>query len=206
MTDYELSILYHLLAQSFSFPTGYFAEGLKRLVGELRIESWDCDSRGRPVLQMAPYIRVLATLNRLAVDQLQQEHYRLFQGGASTALCPVYAWAYLSNIPAEILTRDIRQIYAVWGWEVSPNRAAHLETELEFLAFLYRQVDDEAARLSRENFFARYTLAWLLRFAAAVTTATRSEFYRAAACLLADFLKLEALTQYKTSFDAFYSL
>jgi len=78
MTTNELAILYHLLAQCFSYPSNYLIESLKRLVGELRIESWDSGSQGQPILPIASFVRALAALDRRVIGDLQQEHARLF--------------------------------------------------------------------------------------------------------------------------------
>jgi TorA maturation chaperone TorD len=195
MTKYERVILCHLLAQSFSYPNIYLADSLKRLVGNLCIESWDSDSQGQPLLPIAPFIRVLATLDQRQIELLQQEHMRLFGGDRSPGLCPPYAWAYRPDVSAETLAENAQRIYAAWGWDVVWDRATHLETELEFLAFLYRQTDNEAAQLVRENFFSQHALIWLLRFAADVVIAAQFEFYRTAAQLLTAFVTMETFAQ-----------
>jgi TorA maturation chaperone TorD len=195
MTKHERAILYHLLAQSFSYPNIYLADSLKRLVGELCIESWDSDSLGQPLLPMVPFVRVLATLDQRHIELLQQEHLLLFGGDHSSGLCPPYAWRYRPDVSEETLAENALQIYATWDWDVVPSRATHLETELEFLAFLYRHTDNEAAQLARETFFSEQALVWLLRFAVKVERAAQTEFYRTAAQLLTAFVKMETFAQ-----------
>jgi len=193
MTTNELAILYHLLAQCFSYPSNYLIESLKRLVGELRIESWDSGSQGQPILPIASFVRALAALDRRVIGDLQQEHARLFGKDGSTALCPAYAGAYYSDVWGGVLAQDAQRIYAAWRQDTALDRATHIETQLEFLAHLCRQADNEAAQLARQDFLHKRVLNWLPRFAADLSAATQFDFYRTTAQLLAAFLEIEGV-------------
>jgi len=196
MTSEECAQLYHLLALSFACPDAGFAERLTRLMGELRLETWDRDSDGQPILPIAPFIRELAAFDQQKLAQIQQECRRLFASDHPEALCPAQAWAYRPDLPPEALTQAAQSAYMTWGQEIPLTRATHLETQLEFLAYLCRHADDEAARIARREFLYQQALVWLLRFADKVAVMTRLDFYRAAAQLLTDFLKLEAGAQF----------
>jgi TorA maturation chaperone TorD len=198
MTLEETALLYHLLARSFAYPEPYFAEELAALVGDLGLEAWEGDTKEPSVLPIASFIWVLAALNQELPGTLQQEHERLFGiDGLKAALCPAHAWAYRFDLPRETLVETARNAYTTWGQEITPARATHVETQLEFMAYLCRRGDETASQTARRDFLYKHALAWLLRFAAAVTAATRLEFYQAASELLATFLKYEAATRYK---------
>ena len=197
MTNEERATLYHLLAHCFSYPNVYLPESLKGLLGELRIASWGSDSCGRPVLPMAPFVRALASLDANGIDLLQQEHRRLFGYESSTGVCPACACAYRPDSAIESLRQDAQQMYAAWGIVCAPERAVQLETQLEFMAYLYRQEQkEEAVVTAREEFLYKQALVWLLRFSAAVEKNSQIDFYCRAARLMAVFLKMEAIAMF----------
>jgi TorA maturation chaperone TorD len=196
MTSEECAQLYHLLALSFACPDAGFAERLTRLIGELRLETWDSDSAGQPILPIAPFIRELAAFDQQKLTQIQQECQRLFAQDSPEALCPAQAWAYRPDLPREVLTQAAQSAYLAWGQKIPPTRTTKLETQLEFLAYLCRHADDEAAQSARRDFLYQQALVWLLHFADKVVLMTRLDFYRAAAQLLTAFLKLEAGAQF----------
>lgn len=191
MPENELAILYHLLAQCFIYPNVYSIEALKKLMGELKIETWGSRSDRQPILPIAPFVRTLAALNRRTIRDLQQEYARLFGEDGSAASCSAYFGSSSLRMWDDVLAQSTQNIFDMWRQGIDIEQTTHIETQLEFLSYLCQHADNEATQLAKQDFLHQCVFNWLPRFAGDVVAATRFDFYRTTAQLLVALLDVE---------------
>lgn len=187
------SLIYHLLALSFTLPSVVTGFHLKQTVGELGVEVWDTGEGNGRRLPMALFIRSLSVFDSNQLEVVQHEHVRLFGLGITqkTALCPSVECAYRPEMAADRLACALQDIYGAWGVDVPLALACRVETQLEFLAFLCRYTDEKGVQQVKDDFLNQHARRWLPDFADQVANRSQQLYYRTAANLLAAFLQTE---------------
>lgn len=134
----------------------------------------------------------VSALTEASPDALAADFARVFLGPGETA--SQYESVYTS--PKGIIMQDawafMREALHSHGIGLAVNFPGlledHVSVELEYMAWL-ADCSDEAAQAA---FLSQHLLGWLPRFCADVEKYAETEFYRAAAALLAAYLESDA--------------
>lgn len=112
-----------------------------------------------------------------AFRALQAEYVRLFINALPEVPCPPYGSFYLEGTLMGESTVRLRKLYAGYGWQTD-ELADHIAVELEFLALLAAQGEDESIREDYQFLLGQLSL-WAPAFLERVEEHDRLGFYRA---------------------------
>ena len=175
--------LYRLLAQALAYPDEDFTGRVQESLSKLPLELWS-----DPDLDLSSFLRELAGLSLLPLEQLQGEHTRLFINAYPHVPCPPYESVYTNGELLGQAAEEMDVLCRRWGLAVDKEEVDHAGVELEIAAFLLTIGSPEAVATA-ERFLVEHLRSWLPRFAADVARESRLGFYQAMGRLLGAVLE-----------------
>lgn len=140
-------------------------------------------------------------------DRLGAERTRLYRGLSAQHEPPPYEALWSANKEEAQLLRDLTDTYREAGVALDaahPERADYLGVELDFMRVLAEQEgvawennrEDQAALLfeAQQQFFNEHLASWVPDYAATVSNAAQSDFYRAQLRMLEGLMRMEQET------------
>lgn len=175
--------LYRFLAQSFRYPEQVWLTGPYFDLLESIVQNLDFGND-------APDLRQNYCDSRNGLEQLQIEYTRLFINAAPAVIAPPYSSIYLDqegNLygPSAVW---VKQFYHQHGFDLAGEGDIpdHLALELEFLALLIDEGEENAA----EQFLNHHFRKWFPLFSERVLNGSTNQFY-STLLMLVDFFTRE---------------